>query len=641
MPQIRRCVGSVRNQRGVTLEYIVNDACSTDGTTAWIKDQADLLVESRPDQGMYDAINRGWSRATGDILSWLNADEQYLPGALEYVRDYFEANPDVDAIFGDYILVDVNGRPLGARKEIPLRRWYVANGVLYAQSCTIFVRRRVFDELGGFDISYRILGDVEWVLRLMEKGIKFSHMPRYLGLFTLTDRNLSLNRLAVEELNRVRGNCGAYRTSFGRFVPQLARRVEKLCRGCYGRHKVRYRFMKDEKQYEEIEDKTGSLWQWSGAGDSGLPPNICKVLVAGQTPPPFHGQAIMIQQLLEGHYEHAILSHVRMNFSRDIADVGRWQFAKLFRLASAIFEIIYKRFREKCRVLYYPPAGPHRIPFYRDVCILCATRWLFRKVIFHFHAAGLSELYQRLNWMERLLFKLAYAAPDIAISMPLSPKDGRLIRAGKEFIVPNGIKDVAGSLIRERDPAAMSRILYIGVLSEAKGVLVALEAMGILAGKGLKCHMEFIGAWESSGFKDRVENLILSLGIQDYVTFSGVKSGGEKDDAFIRNGILCFPTYYEAESFGLVLLEGMMFSMPIVATTWRGIPAVVDDGRTGLLVPIRESRALADKIECLILNPDLAKKMGACGREKFLSEFTDEKFREKIDEVFEYAGRQC
>ena len=82
LAKLRRCVGSVQGPFGPSCEQLVQDACSTDGTPEWLFRQPDLKAVSEPDAGMYDAINRAWGRAQGQILSWLNSDEQYLPGTL-------------------------------------------------------------------------------------------------------------------------------------------------------------------------------------------------------------------------------------------------------------------------------------------------------------------------------------------------------------------------------------------------------------------------------------------------------------------------------------------------------------------------------------------------------------------------------
>ena len=127
-----RCVGSIRGQKDVTVEHIIQDGFSKDQTAAWAARQPELIVHSEKDRGMYDAINKGWARSPGEILSWLNADEQYLPASLAHIAQVFRDNPDADIVYGNTIMVGPDGQPLAARREIPLRFAYVVNGFLHA-----------------------------------------------------------------------------------------------------------------------------------------------------------------------------------------------------------------------------------------------------------------------------------------------------------------------------------------------------------------------------------------------------------------------------------------------------------------------------------------------------------------------------
>ncbi|MFC1497325.1 glycosyltransferase family 2 protein [Verrucomicrobiota bacterium] len=262
LQHLKRCCASITNQKDVSVEHIVMDGQSSDGTEEWLRSKSDIKWKSKKDEGMYDAINKGWSRANGEILSWLNADEQYLPGALSVVQEYFNTHPNVDAVFGDYIIVDPEGNPLAARKEIPLRKLYVLHGILYAQSCTIFMRRKIYEQYKGFDTSYKILGDMEWVLRLMGHGVDFVHIPRYLALFTVSTKNLSLNPQAQKERKRIINCYKSYCGYFGKMLTRILRGIEKIINGCYGYHQVKYSYMVDEKQCRQFECKTGSLWIW-------------------------------------------------------------------------------------------------------------------------------------------------------------------------------------------------------------------------------------------------------------------------------------------------------------------------------------------------------------------------------------------
>ncbi len=367
---------------------------------------------------------------------------------------------------------------------------------------------------------------------------------------------------------------------------------------------------------------------------------MTKVLVVGQTPPPFGGQGIMIQRLVQGGLADVQLIHVRMGFSSSMGEMGQVRVAKIVHMCSVIVRIIYHRVADGVRILYYPPAGPDHVPMWRDITILLSTRWLFDKTIFHFHAGGVSELYDRLPRWQRWLFRRAYFGANAAIRLSeLTPEDGKRLAAEREFIVPNGIDDPCPDLAisPRRLPVASDGpldILFVGVLRESKGVAVLVEACGRLAARGVRFEVELVGQWHSNEFSARVRRRIQQLHLDDHIHFPGVLAGDKKFGAFRRADVFCLPTFFNCEGFPVVLLEAMACGLPVVASRWRGIPSVVDDGRTGLLVDPRDPEALADRLVDLAADPELRTAMGLAGRERFLREFTAARHLERMRQVF-------
>lgn len=254
LAKLRRCVGSVRGQTGVSLEHRVQDALSTDGTPAWLQEQmqmhSGLIARSQADAGMYDAINRAWQQSQGGILAWLNADEQYLPGTLEFVARYFEQHPEVDVLFGDYLVADAEGNGVALRKEVPYRRHYVVNGFLYLASCTLFYRRRLLDSgLLTLDIRYRYAADKDLILRLDEAGARIAHVPRCLSIFGIDGSNLSTHSRALEENEAVRVAHGALQPRWLRPLATVGRRVERLLNGAYRPDELQYQYATDEQPH--------------------------------------------------------------------------------------------------------------------------------------------------------------------------------------------------------------------------------------------------------------------------------------------------------------------------------------------------------------------------------------------------------
>lgn len=160
-------------------------------------------------------------------------------------------------------------------------------------------------------------------------------------------------------------------------------------------------------------------------------------MVVGQTPPPHGGQAIMIEDMLRADFKSVELYHVRMAFSSDMDEMGKFKAGKLLKLIQLIAKIYYFRFRYGLKILYYPPAPPLKVPMLRDIIILNATRWLFKTTIFHFHAAGISEMHSQLKGVIKYLYERAFFHPDICIRLSkFNPEDGKLLLTKKNILYP-------------------------------------------------------------------------------------------------------------------------------------------------------------------------------------------------------------
>jgi glycosyltransferase involved in cell wall biosynthesis len=354
---------------------------------------------------------------------------------------------------------------------------------------------------------------------------------------------------------------------------------------------------------------------------------MTKVLIVGQTPPPYSGQAIMIERFVNCKLAGVQFVHVRMGFSSHMNEVGRVRISKIVHMCAIIVRIIYHRFVDGVRILYYPPAGPDRVPMYRDIVILCSTRWLFDQTVFHFRAGGISELYDQLPTWQQWFFRRAYFGVDAAIRLSeLNPEDGQRLHAKREYVIPNGLDDPFPGLILSQPEASTRcdgpiRILFVGMLRESKGVMVLIEACEKLAARGATFQVEFMGQWRSDAFADHVRKRVHELNLESRVHFLGEKLGNEKYVAYRRADIVCFPTFYNCETFGNVLIEAMACGLPVVSTNWRGIPSIVDDGETGFLVEPQNAEAVADKLELLARDAELRWHMGCAARVKFEREY--------------------
>ncbi len=194
---IAEAVEGVKRQGISGVEHIVMDACSTDGTLEVLAKYPDVTVVSEPDHGSHDAMNRGLSRASGDIVAFLNADDFYLPGVLAAVREAFR-DPDVDAVVGRTVMfTDTDGQ-----KEIAYVRPHEKGRGFWLSELTLgvpaingcFFRQRVFERFGNFNNDYDFGADRHFLIRLGLAGIRSVWLDRTVLCYRLHGGSRTFNR---------------------------------------------------------------------------------------------------------------------------------------------------------------------------------------------------------------------------------------------------------------------------------------------------------------------------------------------------------------------------------------------------------------------------------------------------------------
>ena len=229
---LKLCIASIADQQ-VELEHIVQDAGSDDGTLDWLPKDSRAKVFVEKDQGMYDAVNRGLRRAKGDILAYLNCDEQYLPGALLAVGNFFNNNPDIELVFGDIVMIDPQGSYLYHRKvQVPLK-YHTWACQLSTLSCGMFFRRRlVFEQGFFFDPVLRDAGDGEWMVRLLQHKVRMAALGQFTSVFTCTGNNMSAGENALRERRQLAASAPALARVLKPAII-LHHRLRRFCGGMY------------------------------------------------------------------------------------------------------------------------------------------------------------------------------------------------------------------------------------------------------------------------------------------------------------------------------------------------------------------------------------------------------------------------
>jgi glycosyltransferase involved in cell wall biosynthesis len=261
------CIASVADQEGVTVEHIVQDAGSP-GIEEFAEKVSERLlgkyggvrvsrlqsfellhirtpqgytlrIFKEPDEGMYDAINKGLRKGMGGIRAYLNCDEQYLPGALGVVQGFLRRCSNVEVVLGDVIIVATDGNAVCHRKMVKpglAHTWTCHFGALTAG---IFFREKLVNEGLLFDTSYRVASDAEWFVRVLQSGKKVQPLRWTTSTFMERGENLGLSSAAKEERGRLDNSAPLYFKVL-RPVWVLVHRVRRLWSGAHRSEDVAY-----------------------------------------------------------------------------------------------------------------------------------------------------------------------------------------------------------------------------------------------------------------------------------------------------------------------------------------------------------------------------------------------------------------
>lgn len=355
-------------------------------------------------------------------------------------------------------------------------------------------------------------------------------------------------------------------------------------------------------------------------------PQPLKLLVFAGVPPPVHGQSVMVAALLTSLQADPRFSvfHVDPRLSSTHGEVGRWNLGKIVRTLTACVRALSLRISEGRMGLYYVPAPGKRGALYRDWVVMLLCRPFFRPLILHWHAVGLGEwLEAPSRKIERGITRRLLGRADLSIVLDSSLQTDAARLCPKQIVsVANGIEDPAGDIAPRAHAHGPLRCLFLGLCTAEKGLFELLDAVeSANAGSG----QPRVTLTVAGGFADTSEHncfIARAASQPKVVQYIGSVSGEQKAQAYREADVFCFPTHYRHEGQPLTLIEALAFDLPVIATRWRAIPAMlpsdgiwlVEPGSTGALV-----RALQEA----------ARRPWAAGtrRAHFLSHFTAEHHR--------------
>ena len=229
---LEETIKSVLNQNYPNLEYFIVDGGSTDNSINIIKKCAEKIDwwVSEPDQGQSDAINKGFQKAKGDWLCWVNSDDILLPDALEKVAKASNANSDVDVITGNVIYIDENDFIVRCVR-VPRMRWFFyRRSVGYFTAPAVFFKKELYEKVGGLDIKLHYSMDIDLWHKFRLEGAKIYHIKEYLGGFRVHKSSKTGPRMLGTKKYFEHPETTLIRE---RYIPKVSKNIVRLFRFMY------------------------------------------------------------------------------------------------------------------------------------------------------------------------------------------------------------------------------------------------------------------------------------------------------------------------------------------------------------------------------------------------------------------------
>jgi glycosyltransferase involved in cell wall biosynthesis len=355
----------------------------------------------------------------------------------------------------------------------------------------------------------------------------------------------------------------------------------------------------------------------------------------GQTPPPWHGQAVATQILFEHDWPGFEVHRLRMEFSGEMVEVGRFQMRKV----SHLFELISKarkvlKSHPDC-VLFYPPASAKWVPFIRDMIFLTATRYLAGSTVFIYHASGLP-VFTKAGIFRSILSRIAYHNADVSLEVAQEKVTPHDVFAAKSWQwCPCGI-EVPQRPQPKRLANAPFTVTFVGSLQEGKGVIEVLKTAKILKDQGLGGRFNFriVGKWFSDEFEAQTRRMHEEWQLEELVELVGQLTGDAKWDAYYKSDVFFFPTHYASEATPIVIMEALGAGLHILSTEWAGIPNMLDGCQSATLHPVRSPELYAASLIKLVDDSERATRNFEHSQNFYREKFLPMRFIERVNGAF-------
>lgn len=346
-----------------------------------------------------------------------------------------------------------------------------------------------------------------------------------------------------------------------------------------------------------------------------------RILILGPLPPPEGGVATTVSNLLNSKLSNDFeLIHMDISTKRSLSKQGRIDTKNIIALFFMIILLIGKIIKSRPHIVQIESSSG--TSFLKNSVFILISKFVFCSVIISIHGSGIRfiNFFESLPYFGKLYVKFIISKCDavrILSEKWIETFNSELkLKVNKIFVIPNGVNfeffDINrhhGSLIENE-----CKILYLGAIGEKKGVFDLLYASEILQEKGCEFKLNIVGPEMEEGCKEKLKIISMKRNLEKYIEIYKEIKYNETISFYSSADIYILPSY--TEGLPMTLLEAMASGLPVVSTKVGAIPEIIEDGINGFLVNPGNIFDLASKIEILINNKPLRKKMGLMNKAK-------------------------
>lgn len=359
-----------------------------------------------------------------------------------------------------------------------------------------------------------------------------------------------------------------------------------------------------------------------------------KVLILGKLPPPFMGPAIATKIILDSKLNDDFeLVHLDTTINREIATMGSWSLAKSWRNFALYFKLAGKIIKHRPKLVLIP-ISQTTMGFLKDALFILISVFLVRKVLVQLRGSNFKNWQAKAGGMTRMFVKfvLSCASGVIVLGDNLRHLFEDHFLPHQIHVVPNGRQFSQLLVPHDYEPPKELSVLYFANFLPSKGFEDVLNAVRILQERKVSGYKLYsAGSWDNEEYETRCRNLIAehNLPVEIYPPIGG----SAKSAMFTNSHIFVFPPVMP-EGHPWVVVEAMASSLPIISTDQGAIVESVLDGHNGYIVAPNAPEQIADKLEALIQNDELRKRMSDNSWDHYKANFTEAKMVENLRNVF-------